>query len=162
MKKVLLTALFLAMGFCAFASPYVGVNQGLGAASLELGYLTSSFEENISVGVPSLMAMDTYDANFYKTIVVGADIFFRFRPLGFLVLGIGPTFRAGFEIKGASTIMVGPAVQLSLELPNQMNILYLEVSYIPDAMKLDFGTPSNDLLGKATDQILRFGWRHAF
>lgn len=162
MKKALLTALFICMGLTLFAAPYVGVSQGLGATSVELGFLTSSFEENVFVGVPSLMAMDSYEPDFYKTIVVGTDLMYRFRPIGYLVVGVGPTFRVAWETGNAFSLMAGVAYQLSLEAPDVMDILYIEGAYIPDFMEYVSGTTTNDLLDKASKQIFRLGWRHAF
>ncbi|WP_041384750.1 hypothetical protein [Sphaerochaeta pleomorpha] len=162
MKKVLLTALFICMGLTLFASPYIGVSQGLGATSVELGFMTSSFEENIFVGIPSLMAMDSYNSDFYKTVVVGTDLIYRFRPIGPLVIGFGPTFRAAWETGNAFSLMAGVAYQLSLETPDVMDILYVEGAYIPDFMQYESGTVTNDFLDKAAKQIFRLGWRHAF
>jgi hypothetical protein len=163
MKKVLLIALFICMGSALFASPYVGVSQGLGATSVELGFMTTSFEENIFLGVPSLIAMgDDYEPEFYKTLVVGTDLMYRFRPMGYLVVGFGPTFRIAWEIDAAYTFMAGVAFQLSLEAPNVMDILYIEGAYIPDFLQYASGTTSNDLLDTAAKQIFRLGWRHAF
>jgi hypothetical protein len=162
MKKILLTALLLGMGFGLFASPYIGVSQGLGATSVELGFLTSSFEENVFLGIPSFMAMDSYEPDFYKSLVVGTDLLIRLKPLGYLVLGFGPAFRFAWESSNAYSLMAGVAFQLSLEAPGVMDILYIGGAYIPDSLRYNDGTTTNDLMEKAATQVLRFGWRHAF
>jgi hypothetical protein len=159
----MLAAMIVCIGVSAFAAPYVGISQGSGATSVELGFLTKSFEENVFVGVPSIVAMDSFEPEFYKTIVVGTDLVYRFPPIGErVVIGFGPTFRFGFEAETALALMAGVVFQISLERPSVMDILYLEGAYVPDFLVYENGTASGDLLEHASRQWLRIGWRHAF
>ena len=163
MKKLVLLTVFLLLGMMALgAAPYVGISQGLVSTSVELGYLTRSVDQNLALSFPTIPALEQGIGDFYQYPTLSLNINFKHMLLEQLALGIGPTLRMGWEYEAALLLKIGFSVQLSLEAPGIMDLLFVEYSYLPPALTWMGGTPNSDLLEEGAEQFLRFGWRHAF
>lgn len=161
-KRVLLIFLlsFFMMGLGA--APYVGISQGLVSTTVELGYLTRSVDQNLALSFPTIPALETSDGDFYQYPTLSLNVNFKHMFFEQVSLAAGPTLRMGWEYKEALLLKMGLSVQLSLEAPGVMDILFVEYSYLPSGLTLMEGSPTSSMLEEGAEQFLRFGWRHAF
>lgn len=143
------------------AAPYLGVGQSFTSTSVEVGFLTKSIDQNLSVSLPLLGALDSGEI-WYSTPVASMNLLYKKKLSTVVALGVGPTIRVGWEYEKALCLQPGITLQLSLEAPSVMDILFCELSYLPKQWKWLQGTASSDLLENSTAQFVRFGYRHAF
>ncbi|MDT4763118.1 hypothetical protein [Sphaerochaeta sp. PS] len=162
MKRAILSAILLSLlVFSLSAAPYLGISQGLGSTSVEVGYLTRSIDQNLSLSLPTLDALDRGD-DFYRYPVLSLNILYKLRLGSTIAFAVGPSLRMGWEYEKALILQGGFVAQISLEAPEVMDILFVEGGYLPKAWQWLGGTPSSGVLEKGISQFLRFGYRHAF
>lgn len=143
------------------AAPYLGVAQSITSTSVEVGFLTKSVDQNLSLSLPLLGALDSGDA-WYGSPVASMNLLYKKRLGTVVAVGAGPTLRIGWEYEKALCLQAGIALQLSLEAPGVMDILFCELSYLPRQWMWLQGTASSGLLEKSATQCVRFGYRRAF
>lgn len=162
MKRVsLVVALVLLLPMLLCASPYIGLSQGLTSTSVELGYLTRSFEQNVTVSLPLLSALEG-EKEVYSYPVVGMNLLYKDMIGTAIALAGGVSLRAGWEYEKSLVLQAGLLVQLSLEAPSVRDILFFEFAYMPASLSWTEGTPSSDRLTQGVREYMRFGYRHAF
>ncbi len=156
-------AVLLAAVLLAFlpAAPYLGLSQSITSTSVEVGYLTNSIDQNISISLPLLGSLDS-SQGWYSTPVASMNILYKGKVGSILAIGVGPTLRMGWEFEKALSLQAGLLLQLSLEAPGVMDILFCELAYLPKGLGWVGGTPSSGLLEKSIREFVRFGYRHAF
>ncbi|MDY0289809.1 MAG: hypothetical protein RBR15_13370 [Sphaerochaeta sp.] len=143
------------------AAPYLGVAQSVTSTSVEVGYLTNSIDQNLSLSMPLLGSLES-SQGWYATPVASMNILYKGKVGPTFAIGVGPTLRMGWEFEKALGLQAGLLVQLSLEAPAVMDILFLELAYLPQWFAWMGGTPSSGLLKKSITDFVRFGYRHAF
>lgn len=143
------------------AAPYLGVGQSITSTSVEVGFLTHSIDQNLWVSLPLLGALDTNEP-WYRAPVASMNILYKKKIGTVVAIGIGPTLRMGWEYGQALHLRAGFALQLSLEAPMAMDILFCELAYLPKGWKWEGGTSSSALLAQSISQFVRFGYRRAF
>ena len=161
MKKpvtIVILSLFLSL---LSAAPYMGISQAPISTSVEIGYLTKSIDQNIAVSLPTLGALES-DDDWYRYPVASLNLFFKKRVGTTLAVGVGSTMRMGWEYSEELSLQAGFALQLSLETPGVMDILFCELAYLPKWLKWSQGEDSAPLLDKGIGQFVRFGYRRAF
>ena len=162
MKKII-TGLFLFTTMICMlpASAYVGISQALVSTSVEVGYLTNSIDQNVTLSLPLLGSLDT-DGDWYRYPVLGMNILYKKKIGSTVAIGGGTTLRMGWEYEKALYLQAGLLLQLSLEAVGVQDILFCELGYLPKEWKWLEGTASSALLEKGLGQFFRLGYRHAF
>lgn len=143
------------------ASPYLGVSQGPVSTSMEVGYLTRSIDQNFTLSLPLLGALDSGDDPFSYP-VASMNLLLKKKVGSTVAIGVGPTFRMGWEYEKAIYLQAGLLLQLSLEAVGVRDILFCELGYLPNAWKWQDRPASSTMLEKGIEQFIRFGYRHAF
>jgi hypothetical protein len=131
------------------ARAYLGLSQGLSSTSVEIGYMTRSFEQNLSIGLPVVERE-------FKTPVVQATVLYKVQHLSPLVISIGPLARLSWG-KDGSTIGGGGTLSLSWETVGKHGAPFIEGAYLPWVTNL--GSPEA-IHQRQVEAYLRFGWRH--
>ncbi len=160
-KPLVIIALLSVMLPLLSAAPYLGVSQSPVSTSVELGYLTKSIDQNFTLSLPLLGSLDSGD-DWYRYPVTSMNILYKKKIGSTVALGLGPTLRMGWEYEQALSLQAGFALQLSLEAVGVMDILFLELSYLPKGWNWLQGEPSSTLLEDGIRQVFRFGYRRAF
>ncbi len=162
MKKSLLVlgllTLVLPLLSCA---PYLGISQSSISTSVEVGFLTRSIDQNISLSLPLLGSLDSGD-DWYRYPVASMNFLFKKKVGTVVAIGLGPAFRMGWEYEKALCLQAGLVLQLSLEAPSVRDILFCELAYLPKDWQWSDGTASSALLEDGFGQFFRLGYRHAF
>ncbi len=152
-RSVPLIIALLAMALPLSARAYVGISQGMVSTSLEVGYLTRSFEQNLSISLP-LVYGDVGLPMAQATLVFRTQ---RFNPL---VAGAGVAARLGWQGDVGSIVSAGFVISVGWEAFNGSEIVFAELAYLPFSTSI--GTPIALLGQRQVEQWVRIGWRHLF
>ena len=162
MKKSVAVVLFFTLMLSLLSSaPYVGISQSPLSTSVEVGFLTNSVDQNLSLSLPLLGALESGDNPFLYP-VASMNLLLKKKIGTTLALGFGPTLRMGWEYEKALCLQAGLLVQLSLEAVGVQDILFCELGYLPEAWKWLQGPASSSLLEDGIGQFVRFGYRRSF
>ena len=160
-KPITVVVLFTLMLFVVSASPYLGVSQGPVSTSVEVGFLTRSIDQNFTVSLPLLGALDSGD-NPLLYPVASLNLLYKKIVGGTLAIGVGPTLRMGWEYEKTICLQTGLLLQFSLEAVGVRDILFCELAYLPEGWQWLHSPASSILLADGIGQYVRFGYRHAF
>jgi len=160
-KPISVVVLFTLMLFVVSASPYLGISQGPVSTSVEVGFLTRSIDQNFTVSLPLLGALDSGDDPF-RYPVASLNLLYKKKVGGTVALGVGPTLRMGWEYETTICLQAGLLLQLSLEAVGVRDILFWELAYLPAEWRWLQSQASSALLTDGIGQFIRFGYRHAF
>ncbi len=162
MKKSLLFfgLLTLALPLLSCA-PYLGISQSSVSTSVEIGFITPSIEQNLTLSLPLLGSLERGD-DWYRYPVASMNLLLKKRIGSTVAVGIGSTFRMGWEYEKARALQAGLLLQLSLEAPSVRDILFCELAYLPKDWQWSEGPASSSLLEDGIGQFVRLGYRHAF
>ena len=160
-KPILVFALCTLMLSFVSSAPYLGMSQGPVSTSVEVGFLTRSIDQNITLSLPLLGALDSGDTpTLYP--VASMNLLYKKKIGTTVAVGVGPTLRMGWEYEKALCLRAGLLLQLSLEAPGESDLLFCELGYLPPDWKWVQGSASSILLAEGIGQFVRFGYRHAF
>jgi|GEM_PF-693865 len=160
-KPVAFLVLFTLMLSILPASPYLGISQSPVSTSVEVGFLTRSIDQNLTLSLPLLGALDSGD-NPLSYPVASMNLLYKKKVGSTLAIGVGPTLRMGWEYEKAICLQAGVLLQLSLEAVGVRDILFCELAYLPESWNWQDTPASSTLLEKGIGQYIRLGYRHAF
>ena len=160
-KPVVFCTLFFGMLSLLFSAPYLGVSQAPVSTSVEVGFLTPLIDQNLAVSLPLLGSLESGD-DWYRYPVASMNFLYKKKIGSTVAIGIGPTFRMGWEYEKALCLQAGLLLQFSLEAPGVRDILFCELSYLPNEWKWQQGASFPELLERSIGEFVRFGYRHAF
>jgi len=160
-KPITVVVLLTLMLSLVSGAPYLGISQSPVSTSVELGFLTRSIDQNFTVSLPLLGALDSGD-DWYRYPVASLNILYKKKVGSIVAVGVGSTLRMGWEYEKTICLQAGLLLQLSLEAPGVMDILFCELAYLPENWKWLQSPASSTLLTDGIGQYIRFGYRHAF
>ena len=162
MKKII-TGLVLITAMLSLlpAAPYLGISQGPVSTSAEVGYLTNSIDQNMTLSLPLLGSLDT-GGDWYRYPVLSMNLLYKKKIGTTVAIGAGTTLRMGWEYEKALYLQAGMLLQLSLEAVGVQDILFCELGYLPKEWKWQEGLASSELLEKGIGEFVRLGYRRAF
>lgn len=162
MKKPIAVVFLFTLMLCQLsAAPYLGISQSNLSTSVEVGFLTRSIEQNFTISLPLLGALDRGD-DWYRYPVASMNVLYKTKVGSTVAVGVGPTLRMGWEYEKALCLQAGLLLQLSLEAVGVQDILFCELGYLPKGWQWLEGPASSALLEDGIGQFVRFGYRHAF
>lgn len=137
------------------AKPYLGVSQNLAASSVEVGFLTKGFEQNLVLSLPTVQ---TEAPAWLENSALSAHLFYRFHQLNPVVLGVGIKTQGGWQKDGYRALGLGGAFSLSFEFLGRHGILFAELSYLP--WIYTDGSASDPYVDKMLAEYVRLGYRY--
>jgi len=152
-RKAILLFILIAFTASLHSRSYVGVSQGLVGTGFEVGYLTRSFEQNLSIQFPFVQGSATPMAGM-------VNVLYRTQRFNPLIIGAGPTARIAWQKEQGFTIGGGVMLSIGWEVLGKREILFIEGAYIP--FKTTVWGPLDAPAAKLVDQYIRIGWRHLF
>jgi len=152
-RRALFALILITVALPISARAYLGVSQGLVSTSVEAGYMTRSFEENLSLSLPLVYGN-------FSLPMGSANILYRIQRLNPLVLGVGPAARIAWHADGGYILAGGAALSLSWEALRGSEVLFAEFSYLP--FSTEQGAALDPLAAREIGQWVRIGWRHLF
>jgi hypothetical protein len=152
-RKALLLVLLVTLTFSLHSRPYIGINQGLVGTGIEVGYLTRSFEQNLSIQFPFVQGATT-------PMAATVNVLYRTQRLNPVVIGLGPTARIAWQKEQGFTLGGGFMLSVGWEVLAKREILFVEGAYIP--FKTSVWGPLDVPGERLVDQYIRIGWRHLF
>lgn len=151
---LLLVLLVLSLGSVS-AKSYVGVSQSLAASSVEVGFLTRGFEQNL---VYSLPTVQTDASSWIDNSALSAHLLYRFHQFNPLVVGVGVKTQGGWQEDDYYAVGLGGVLSLSYEFLGRHGMFFAEASYLPWIYQ--DGSASTDYVDKMLAQYVRLGYRH--
>ena len=154
MKRKLCLLLLLSVSLLPLsARAYVGLHQGPVASGLEIGYMTRSFEQNLSLSLPLCYGALTLP-------MASGNLLWRIQRFNPLVIGLGVGIRVGWGDGDGYLLALGGVCSLSWEVLGKGEVLFAEGAYMP--FLTEEGAPLSSLAKRQAGQYLRIGWRHLF
>jgi len=154
-RCALLLFLLLLMLTSLGAKPYLGVSQNLAASSVEVGFLTKGFEQNLVLSLPTVQ---TAAPAWLQNSALSAHLLYRFHQLNPVVVGVGIKAQGGWQEDGYRALGLGGVLSLSYEFVGRHGILFAEASYLP--WIYSDGSASDPFVDKMLAQYVRLGYRY--
>lgn len=152
-RKLCLLLLLLSILPALPARAYIGLNQGLVGSAVEVGYMTRSFEQNLSLSLPLV-----YGA--LSTPMTSGNLLWRIQRFNPVVIGVGIGGRVTWQGDDGYILAGGIVLSLSWETLKGGEVLFAEGSYFP--FLSEEGAPLDAHAKRQVGQYLRIGWRHLF
>lgn len=152
-RKLSLLLLLLSTVLPLSARGYIGLNQGLVGSAVEVGYMTRSFEQNLSLSLPLV------HGNF-TTPMASGNLVWRIQRFNPLVIGVGVGGRFSWGADDGYILAGGLLLSVSWETFGRGEVLFVEGSYMP--FSIEEGSAIDPLARHQTGQYLRIGHRHLF
>ena len=152
-RKLPLLLLLLFTVLPLSARGYIGLNQGLVGSAVEVGYMTRSFEQNLSLSLPLV------HGNF-TTPMASGNLVWRIQRFNPLVIGVGVGGRFSWGADDGYILAGGLLLSVSWETFGRGEVLFVEGSYMP--VSIEGGSAIDALARHQIAQYLRIGYRHLF
>ena len=152
-RKLFLLLLLLLILLPLSARAYLGFNQGLVGSAVEVGYMTRSFEQNLSLSLP-LVYGD------FTTPMASGNLIWRIQRFNPLVIGVGLGRRFAWQADDGYVLAGTVLLSVSWETLGKGEVLFAEGSYMP--FSIEGGSAIDALARHQIAQYLRIGYRHLF